>query len=313
MKPAYEPIILVRRPIEKKLTVAKNVLKHGVGGINIDACRVGTESVTTRGKGNKFVENNPHGQRTGESVKGVNITNTGRFPANVMLSHHPDCEEVGVMNESVAKNVSYKDIKQSDAGWGTKKCKTEKVELATPIYDCVDDCPVRILDEQSGTTKSSDNKWKGDNNSPIYGKYESGIRQATYSDKGGASRFFYNAKVSKKERNLGCETLEEKVTPRVNGGGGLEDDIKWAPTARKNTHPTVKPIALMKYLIKLITPKGGTVLDPFTGSGSTGMAAVALGNEFIGMEMDEEYCKIAELRIQHSINESIKSADVNEE
>ena len=315
LKPAYEPIILVRRPIEKKLTVAKNVLKHGVGGINIDASRIGTDEDFSNVKPRQIQKlNSLSHDENSESWKAAKdkLQNLGRFPANVILSHHPDCEEVGVMNESVAKNVSFKDTKQSDAGWGTKKCNTEKVELATPIYDCVDDCPVKILDEQSGTTKSSDNKWKGDNNSPIYGKYESGIRQATYSDKGGASRFFYNAKVSKKERNRGIEDLDETTV----GDGRtkpIDNAFQRGKTLRKNTHPTVKPIALMKYLIKLITPKGGTVLDPFTGSGSTGMAAVALGNEFIGMEMDEEYCKIAELRIQHSINESIKSADVNEE
>ena len=129
---------------------------------------------------------------------------------------------------------------------------------------------------------------------------------------GGASRFFYCPKVSKKERNLGCNELEDKERKRVNSGG-LENDPKWAPVVSKNNHPTVKPIALMKYLIKLITPPTGKVLDPFMGSGSTGMACVEYGVRFVGMEMDENYYNIAKSRIQYSINENAKRGCQNTE
>ena len=96
-------------------------------------------------------------------------------------------------------------------------------------------------------------------------------------DKGGASRFFYCAKSSKRERNEGCDN---------------------------NNHPTVKPQKLMQYLVTMITPPGGVVLDPFMGSGSTGVAAVNLGHEFIGIEQDAEYLEIAKARIINSQTEN---------
>ena len=128
---------------------------------------------------------------------------------------------------------------------------------------------------------------------------------AEYTDSGSASRFFYCAKASKKDRNEGLEGFEVKQT--VGGGGGIgdyKDDVnsmsgkygsEKAPSA--NNHPTVKPTSLMQYLVRLVTPTGGTVLDPFTGSGSTGKACVLEGFDFIGIELDPEYCKIAEARI----------------
>lgn len=125
------------------------------------------------------------------------------------------------------------------------------------------------------------------------------------SDK--ASRFFYCPKVSKKERNAGLEDLEEKLQASasfrpnhmekaLNGEDGNPFG-RYTPT--KNIHPTVKPIALMEYLIKLVTPKGGVVLEPFMGSGSTGIAAKKLGMSFIGIEKEEEYMEIAKRRIDN--------------
>lgn len=130
---------------------------------------------------------------------------------------------------------------------------------------------------------------------------------------GSASRFFksiiYTAKASKSERNKGCEELESR---QVTGGGGLTANIKEdgsfetasaggkygsIKAKQSNTHPTVKPIALMEYLIKMVTTKNGTVLDPFMGSGSTGVAAKKNGYNFIGIELDPEYFEIAKARI----------------
>ena len=119
------------------------------------------------------------------------------------------------------------------------------------------------------------------------------------------ARFFYCPKVSKTERNQGLDDFETKKMGMSDGaqskgegydkgqGIGLNRVIE-----RKNTHPTVKPVELMKYLCRLVTPKGGTVLDPFMGSGSTGMAAKDEGFDFIGIEKDEEYFKICESRIK---------------
>ncbi len=113
----------------------------------------------------------------------------------------------------------------------------------------------------------------------------------TIGDSGSASRFFYCAKASKRDRNEGCEGLEEKVRVRQRLTGEHKD------TVSSNSHPTVKPTDLMRYLCRLVTPKGGTVLDPFMGSGSTGKAAKLEGFDFIGIEREAEYVKIAEARI----------------
>jgi site-specific DNA-methyltransferase (adenine-specific) len=118
-------------------------------------------------------------------------------------------------------------------------------------------------------------------------------------DTGGASRFFYVAKPSTKERDAGLEALPLKPCGMMEddnyaiktGSGNLRD------TQRRNTHPTVKPIALMRYLCRLITPPGGIVLDPFMGSGTTGCAAIAEGFAFIGIEQSADYCAIARNRI----------------
>jgi len=127
-----------------------------------------------------------------------------------------------------------------------------------------------------------------------------------YGDKGSASRFFYCAKASKSERNRGCEELEEKQT--VGGGGGIGDYLDDVNSASgkygsekapsKNNHPTVKPIALMEYLVKLVSKPDAIVLDPFAGSGSTLVACKNLGRKYIGIEREAEYIKIIEKRLE---------------
>ena len=116
-----------------------------------------------------------------------------------------------------------------------------------------------------------------------------------------SARFFYCAKASKKDRNDGLEEFEEKRsgTERMNNSDGRKEELGESDRSilTKNSHPTVKPTKLMQYLVRLVTPKGGTVLDPFMGSGSTGKACKLEGFDFIGIELDEEYCKIAEARI----------------
>ena len=132
-------------------------------------------------------------------------------------------------------------------------------------------------------------------------------------DKGSAARFFYCAKASKKDRDEGLEGFEDK-----DGGHYAQDE--WSRQnmgntpdeqrhPRKNNHPTVKPTDLMQYLCRLVTPPNGIILDPFTGSGSTGKGAVKEGFRFIGFEQDAEYCKIAEARIQFALK-SLKSIKI---
>jgi site-specific DNA-methyltransferase (adenine-specific) len=125
-------------------------------------------------------------------------------------------------------------------------------------------------------------------------------------DKGGASRFFYVAKASKSERNKGLDGFEQKIIEgRDKGQDERSVAYKPRPAIMFNIHPTVKPIKLMQYLVRLITPPNGIVLDPFCGSGTTGIACKLEGFDFVGMEQDPEYTKIAEARIEN-YNEEIK-------
>ena len=185
------------------------------------------------------------------------------------------------------------------------------------------DCPVKLLDEQSGELKSGIAKrsksggktFGGDNVKPP-------MEDLGYSGKGGASRFFYVAKASKKERNAGCEGLPKGKDRNYGGGKGMNKRCKkcqgwkfgefntckcenpeWEDAnkhpLKANNHPTVKPLKLMEYLCTLTkTPTGGIVLDPFAGSGTTGLACQNTDRDFIGIEREEEYVKIAEARLK---------------
>ena len=167
-----------------------------------------------------------------------------------------------------------------------------------------DDCPVKMLDEHSGDTGANGTKagkYKASNNVNFGGGYV----EATKRDKGGASRFFYCAKASKAERNAGCEELEEKQTTGGGGTNNTEDDVcgKYGSIKAKatNHHPTVKPLKLMEYLCTLTkTPTGGIVLDPFSGSGTTGVACQNTGRDFILIEREEEYINIIKARLSQS-------------
>tara|TARA_A100001201_G_scaffold56614_1_gene54921 strand:+ start:220 stop:1377 length:1158 start_codon:yes stop_codon:yes gene_type:complete len=126
--------------------------------------------------------------------------------------------------------------------------------------------------------------------------------QEIFADK---ALYFYCAKASKKDRDEGLENFEEKVG--IHGNKWTDQDYRDGETkpitARKNIHPTVKPTELMRYLCRLVTPKGGVVLDPFMGSGSTGKAAILEGFHFVGIELDEDYFDIAVARIEKTIKD----------
>lgn len=272
LKPAHEPICMARKPLSEK-SIAENVLKHGTGGINIDDCRIGSEVRTTPIHSDDVKDDTTMFGLHKTIQHHREETTEGRFPANIMFD-----EEAG-----------------------------------------------KLLDEQSGPT--SQGHWS---KTKTTGFGEFGNGSSTYEgvgpkdknkDKQGASRFFYCPKVSKKERNAGLDNMEDKTRPgqsdkglyssspycidcgkTVNGTNdhtnckeGLE--YKQSTTTTKNHHPTVKPIKLMEYLITLVTPKGGVVLEPFMGSGSTGIAAKNLGMSFIGIEKEQEYFDIAKQRI----------------
>jgi site-specific DNA-methyltransferase (adenine-specific) len=157
-----------------------------------------------------------------------------------------------------------------------------------------------MLDEQSGTLHSQDPSTRfGSNGVGLFGNR---TPSANYGDTGGASRFFYCAKASRSEREAGlegweqkrCGMMEDDAYPIRTGSGNLRD------TRRANGHPTVKPVALMRWLVRLVTPPDGLVLDPFTGSGTTGIAATLEGRRFLGIEREAEYVEIARARIAHA-------------
>jgi site-specific DNA-methyltransferase (adenine-specific) len=318
LKPAHEPIVMARKPLVG--TVADNVLEWGVGGINIDGCRVGTDGGTKRdGQSDKVTKTNPNLKPTNSLNRtghGIIELNEGRFPANIILEC--TCENPKV-KDNTNTPYNYNDNEYKVDGFITNikpNAPSNYNDTNSGVIHTDPNCPCYILDGQSGKSKSSPNKWEGDNNAAIYGKYEKGVRQSTFSDEGGASRFFYCPKASKKDRNEGCDELEEKmsahsVADKCGKCGKFLvasanickcEEPERVGISNKNNHPTVKPTDLMAYLIRLVTPKGGIVLDPFMGSGSTGKAAVIEGMEFIGIEREEEYYEIAKQRIENETN-----------
>lgn len=169
----------------------------------------------------------------------------------------------------------------------------------------------KILDEQTGIIKSGmlkkgTKRLKSSNPNTSFLQGTRTVANDSYGDKGGASRFFYCAKTSKKDRDEGMKEFEEKkwvqFSTKNNTSGEASNWSKERQTSYKNIHPTVKPTKLMAYLVNLVTPKNGIVLDPFMGSGSTGKACVQKGFDFIGIEMQEEYMDIAKARIGYEEN-----------
>jgi hypothetical protein len=245
LKPAHEPIVVARKPVIG--TVAENVLQWGVGGINIDATRIGTEiRETWSAGGQNYKVSNPEPWQESKHMV------TGRWPANIILDEHT----------------------------------------------------AELLDEQSGILKSgamnSITKGHDEETFNTYGK-QYVRRVVNQASSGGASRFFYVAKASKRDRNEGLDELPEQIlTGRDEGQDERQVPYKTRSNPVKNTHPTVKPTALMQYLIRLVTPDNGVVLDPFAGSGSTGKAAILEGKQFIGIELTEEYLPIIEGRLTHA-------------
>ena len=169
-----------------------------------------------------------------------------------------------------------------------------------------------MLDKQSGISKSTGGKNPGKLGKRVYGKYsldKIGQNAGGLGDSGGASRFFYCTKTSRKERNMGMEDCEDKLLARSGGAQGAENRGEKEYLQKhiglnrvavvKNNHPTVKPLALMKYLCTLLRMPSADqiILDPFLGSGTTGMACKELGINFIGIEKEPEYCEIAVKRI----------------
>ena len=321
LKPAHEPIVVARKPLIG--TVAETVLKYGTGGINIDASRVGTTGARNNGNSKGTVDSNSIGVY-GKAIK--QDYNMGRFPANVIITHNHDCQETGTVTETVT-TTNGKGFAGSFEG-GTNDNGGASKGSTTTTWSCTPGCPATQFPNSKGAlapVKSGQKGFGGE----IYNKYKtSGDDGATfYNDgEGSAARFFYCAKASKKERNAGLDGLTGKSigakgnglarvcdkcsTPQLQGCECI--DNSYINPTRQNFHPTVKPIELMKYLIKLVTPPKGTVLDPFLGSGTTAVAAVLEGFEWKGCEMTDDYLPIIKARVSWAKKQVKKSAKQEE-
>lgn len=262
LKPAHEPICMARKPLSEK-TVALNVLKYGTGGINIDESRVD-------------VADNEKIKQEGHIRKGNVIGDERTSIAAGQFGDGAFVAGTDLTNGRFPANLLHDNSEE------VRECFPE--------------------------TKGEIHNKKSTGNSMFMGDGVQGSKRGfSIKDNGNASRFFksiiYQAKASKSERNKGCEGLEEK--PKIFNGKSdkpstdMKDVEKRFTTLPKaNNHPTVKPIALMEYLIKMVTPKGGIVLDPFAGSGSTLVAAKQNGFQYMGIEREEEYIKIIEARLK---------------
>ena len=235
LKPAFEPIVLARKPLAEK-TVARNVLAHGTGAINVDACRIGTDEkiAAHHGTANPRVAMGDgwgEGYQVGQAASTPPNT-SGRWPANVLLDQHA---------------AAWVDEQSGDRSEGRFPGSLRK----SPKF--------------TGATYNG--------GKPYAGRVEEPPR--SMGDSGGASRFFYSAKAPKSER------------PNVNGV----------------QHETVKPLKIMRWLIRLVTPPGGTVLDPFAGSGTTIEAAIIEGFDPVGIEMEADYLPLIQHRIDRQASQ----------
>ena len=264
LKPSFEPIIVARKPFKGSLV--DNVIQYGVGGINIDECRVAFENGeenssiqrynSTQQKGNNGWQHINRGANFNEDTK--KSMQLGRFPANTILTYdETDFDEV-------CGGFPYTKV-----GSGIKNPKGGA---------------------KSTFRSSTQNE----------GYYSPG-------SEGSASRYFYCAKASKRDRDEGLDNQEEV---KVNDGRQtpIDNPFQRGETPRRNGHPTVKPTNLMQYLVRLVSPNGATILDPFNGSGSTGKAVMYENKDrkknykYIGIELSEEYLRISKARIEYVIN-----------
>lgn len=252
IKPAYEPITWAVKSPEG--SYIDNVLKWGVGAVNVDETRIGINN------GDDIHVKNPHtkggfghadSRVFGKSKDSIQYEIKGRFPANIILD-----EEAG-----------------------------------------------RMLDEQSGVSKSRGGIPKNLSNDRF--PWKGSICETTggLGDTGGASRFFYCAKASRSERNAGLEGMEKKECFNLGHKNNPGRNAPKKSYPRQNNHPTVKPVKLFEYLIKLVTREGQIVLDPFIGSGTTAIAAHNTGRKCMGIEKEGEYLEIAKRRIDHWKNQ----------
>lgn len=319
LKPAVEDWWLVRK--RPRGSIAKALAEHGTGALNIDGCRVahasaedlaahaaGVEAIRERGGSmdNSWANHS--------DLAGANPVNAaGRWPSHLLMTHAPGCVRVGTMRVKAAPAWGDERTPSLFTGEDTSPVHHTDGDGYETVDDwrCEDGCPVKELNEQSGQSESPAGpipRWNRDDPDGLLLGLSDGGTVHRYGDQGGASRYFttfppflYTPKCDRADREKGCEYLPRKVVNDDCPPGSLGSQSPRAGAGRtgkrRNHHPTVKSTDLMRWLVRLITPPGGIVLDPFTGSGSTGVACSAERLRFIGFELDEEYAEIARARI----------------
>jgi DNA modification methylase len=325
LKPAHEPIIVARKPFDG--TVVDNVLAHGTGGIHIAATRVAFANAADEAESKEKNQHEDFGtgpmknQVYGKFSKPTpNYNAPGRWPPNLLFSHSPSCilegtkQIKGITGTAAGRMAG----KQSDvyggytlgsehAGEKTGYVDANGMETVEK-WNCTDGCPIKALDETNGVGGSGSGEVKISEGSKGTGTWSEGhgrgmhrkgaknVGIRDFGDKGGPSRFFPNHPFS--EFDIDPFLYTAKAAPKERNFGGIE-----------NKHPTLKPVRLMRWLVRLVTPPGGTVLDPFSGSGSTGVAAVLEDKSFVGFEQDEDFSKLALSRIEYaSANKGVVEA-----
>jgi len=268
LKPAHEPIAMARKPLAKGHTVAASMVAHGTGALNIAECRVGDEVRQHALQSLAACSNSGFGKAgTAALRRGAESTEkeyVGRWPANLM--HDGSAEVLEAFPAAPGQLVA--------------ASTSSKPRNGQNVYGA--------LARGRGDEASADSENAG----TVGFKMKPGMRR---DDAGSAARFFYCPKASRQDRNEGLPSFG---IPAVSAGATMGDRERADWEARNgNHHPTVKPTELMRYLCRLVTQPGGRILDPFTGSGSTGKAAMLEGFQFVGMEMQDQYLDIARARI----------------
>ncbi len=301
LKPSVENWWLVRKPLAAS-SIAENVLQYGTGAINVDACRI--DNPGAHGSDGRTVMDgwDAHGSSHLASLGAQRTPRNpqGRFPSHLLLSHTVFCIQVGTKRvqghtpgnvEGSAKSAHPVYGEYQHHGSGIHYTNEDGMETVA-AWQCVDSCPVKILDAQSGTrslghfprSASNGGIWSNGKNPVLSNQSNNG-----YEDSGGASRYFAQ-----------FPALDD-VPPYIYAGKASRKD-RTADNTVHNIHPTVKSaLGLMSYLVRLITPPNGIVLDCFAGSGSTLVAAIHEGLHFIGIEREAEYVAIAQKRIEHTL------------
>ena len=311
LKPSQEPITLARKPLSES-SVSANVLRWGTGALNVDGCRVGHDEpckpMKAQDGGNKVY------RQSGRYEPTTDLKPSGRWPPNLLLSHLPTCRLLSAGQPITVTGAMTPNAHEGTARLQNSEAKAQFRYRGEPErWSCDPSCVVAELDRQSGDLGNSHRPNRTPGQSTKSGMFLPGQLSDTYEGSGGASRFFpqfsysgddlvpfrYVAKAAASERSKGCERLPRKTTDDGRKKS-IDNPFLRGETARRNVHPTVKPCSLMQWLVRLVTPPGGLVLDPFMGSGSTGVGCMREGFRFIGMEQDPSYVEIARARIEEA-------------